>query len=132
MPRWLVFCLIGVGATVALVALGTAMLMAGVANPAARRDRDREAALYAVTRMLHERYAGDPKAELPTRVATGPDVAYRSLGRGEYQLCTTFEQERDGGTGTWAHSKGRNCFQFSVYGTTWMDPTTRRWVFPTC
>jgi hypothetical protein len=131
MPRWLFYGLAGTALVLALATLGAALVYAGVANPSARRDRDREAAMYAIARTLHDRYAREPHAVLP---ATIPDehVAYRNLGSGRYQLCTSFENGRPGGTGTWSHAKGRNCFQFSVYDPPWVDPSQRRWIFPTC
>ena len=131
MPRWLLYCLGGTAAVLALAALGTALVYAGVANPSARRDRDRESTMYAIAVKLHARYGRNPHAVLPASLPNDA-VAYRNLGSGRYQLCTTFENARPGGTGTWSHDKGRNCFQFSIYDPPWMDPSQRRWIFPTC
>jgi hypothetical protein len=132
MVRVLVFGLLGAALAGVVAVAALAALGSGVFDPSERRDRERERALYGVAASLHARYANDPHPDLPARLAAGPDVAYRNLGNGEYQLCATFENARSGGTGSWAHAKGRTCFEFSVRDRPWMDPSKRRWIFPTC
>ena len=132
MPGLLKVLLIATGSFIAIAVAGAFALAAVFFPPSERRDRDREIALHAIAQTLHERYGKERSPSLPLAIAAPAGIGYRNLGNGEYQLCTTFENERPGGTGTWAHRLGRNCFQFSVHDRPWMDPSKRRWIFQTC
>ena len=125
--RWILLGVVAiVGPILAAVLLIVGVVAWGSFSPAERRDRDRQHDLATIAIALHERYGLGKHAKLPDFYDVPPQYRYHKIDDSNYQLCATFENDRPGGYGTWAHGLGNYCFRLSVYNKPW-DPISRSW-----